>query len=109
MENTSAKGYIQLPILDILADELRKIQEELQGIKQKIAPKQALFDLKEACVLKGVSYGSLATAKYKHLQPNRGVPDVIACGRSRWKWETVEKWLTLSDEELERSADEKIV
>jgi len=81
--------------------ELQKLRDELEGIKQKMSPKQELFDLKEACALKGVSYGSLATQKYRHLQPNRGVPDVIACGRSRWRWATVQNWLSLSDTELE--------
>lgn len=93
MQNTNTNGFIQFPILDALASELRKIQDELESIKQKLSPKQALFDLKEACILKWLSYGSLATAKYKHLQPNRGVPDVIACGRSRWKREAVQKCL----------------
>jgi len=101
MENIASKGIIQLPILDNVVLELQKLRDELEGIKQKMAPKQELFDLKEACALKGVSYGSLATQKYRHLQPNRGVPDVIACGRSRWRWATVQGWLSLSDADLE--------
>lgn len=103
MNETMAKGMIQLPILDTLLEELEKVKDELQGIKQKMAPHQELFDLKEACALKGISYGSLSNQKYRYLQPNGGVPDLISCGRSRWRWETVQKWVTQSDEDLARA------
>lgn len=100
MNETMAKGMIQLPILDTLLVELGKVKDELEAIKQKMAPHQELFDLKEACALKGISYGSLSNQKYRYLQPNCGVPDIVACGRSRWRWETIQKWVTQSDEDL---------
>jgi hypothetical protein len=103
MNETMAKGMIQLPILDTLLTELQKVKDELQEIKQKMAPYQELYDLKEACALKGISYGTLSNMKYKHLQPNGGVPDVLSCGRARWRWVTVQKWLTQSDSDMEKA------
>jgi hypothetical protein len=96
---------IKAPFMGELINEIKSLRAEVETIKEKMNPKQELFDLKEACILKGVSYGSLATAKYKHLQPNRGKPDVIVCGRSRWKWETVQPWLRQSDEDLENMVE----
>jgi hypothetical protein len=105
MSETMSKGMIQLPVLDTLLAELENVKNELKGIKEKMAPHQELFDLKEACAYKGVSYGSLATNKYRHLQPNGGIPDIIACGRSRWRWETIQNWVTQSDEDLTPKAN----
>jgi hypothetical protein len=104
MIETMAKGMIQLPILDTLLAELQNVKSELEEIRQKMSPHQELFDLKEACVRKGISYGSLSNRKYKYLQPNGGVPDIISCGRSRWRWETIQKWVTESDEDLAKAA-----
>ena len=93
---------LRAPFMTDLLMEIKGLKAELEELKNKLNPKQELFDLKEACALKGLSYGSLASQKYKHLQPNGGKPDVMACGRSRWRYETVQKWLTQSDEELEK-------
>jgi hypothetical protein len=78
------------PFMIDLLNEVKSLKEEVESIKEKMNPKQELFDLKEACALKGVSYGTLATTKYRHLQPNKGEPDVVVCGRARWRYNTIQ-------------------
>ncbi len=100
MDEKTSTGTISFPAIDRLIIEIQAMKAELAAIKAKIEPKQAFYDLKEACNLKGISYGSLTSSKYKSRQPNNGKPDAIICGRPRWTHETVQNWLKLSDNEL---------
>ena len=56
------------------------------------------YTLKEACLLKGINYRTALNRI--EIRPNSGVPDGIIAGRKKWRKETIEKWVKLTDEDL---------
>jgi hypothetical protein len=101
IDNSTAPEFvIKAPFMTELLTEIRKLRDELDSIKAKLNPQQELYTLAEACALKGISAGTLSNKAYQHLKPNGGKPDKIVCNRERWHWETIQKWLRQSDEEL---------
>jgi hypothetical protein len=99
-KENSMKNDDLSPEFTIKVTEIKALRAELEAIKKKMNPKQELYTLLEACALKGVSAGTLGNKAYSHLKPNGGKPDAIVCNRERWTWESVQKWLRQSDEEL---------
>ena len=84
--------------LDDLVREVGSLREELASLKAKINPSQEWYDLKQACQLKGVNYHTVISNH--RYQPNSGMEDAIICGRRRWKQETIEQWIQVTDGNL---------
>lgn len=59
---------------------------------------QEWYDLETACQLKGICTKTAQNQMW--LQPNGGVADGVVGKRKRWRRETIQKWLLLTDEEL---------
>ena len=98
--NLSPEFVIKAPFFGELINEIKNLRTDLDSLKAKMNPKQEMYTLIEACALKGISAGTLGNKAYAHLKPNGGKPDAIVCGRERWTWESVQKWLLQSDDEL---------
>lgn len=62
--------------------------------------------LKQACALKGINYKTACNKKI--LQPNAGVPDAYVGGRKKWKRETIERWIQLTDLDMEHDRKEAV-
>ena len=75
--------------IDELVAEVRGLRRELALMDS--APRQAWYNLKVACALKGVCYNSVKSRA--ELQPNGGKADATIGGRRVWRRETVEAWL----------------
>ena len=89
---------VKLPALKDLFEEVKTLREELQNLNVKVNPSQEWFDIKTACQLKGINYNTVVSnQKY---QPNSGTPDAIICGRRRWRKETIQNWLLLTDSDI---------
>ncbi len=107
IEDNTPEFIIKAPFLNDLIKEFQNLKTEVEAMKAKLNPKQEYYTITEACGLKGISSGTLSNKAYAHLKPNGGKPDAIVCGRERWSWETIQKWVRQSDEELTRLAKER--
>ena len=70
----------------------------MSEIKTVILPNQLYFTLEEACQFKGINKKTCYNHKY--LMPNFGVADDYIGGRKKWRRQTIEQWLLLSDDVL---------
>jgi len=92
---------LEIPFLGELVkriDELTLIIKELQ---KKNSLQQEWYSLQEACKLKGINCNSINNSVGRKYQPKFGIPDTIMSGR-KWYRTTIEKWLKLSGEEIEK-------
>jgi hypothetical protein len=81
-----------------IAEEVNSIRRDLIKLKAINQPTQAWYNLKEACLMKGVKYNTAGSLR--KFQPNGGIPDAIICGRKRWRKETILTWIEQSDDEI---------
>ncbi len=94
-------NVITVPFVDEIMKEIKKLTLQVTELKEKISPKQEHYDLKTACILKGVNANSISSGVKRRCQPNFGIPDCTLGGGRRWKRATIEEWLKLSDKEID--------
>ena len=100
MSKSSAMPHqfqVTVPLEEIVT-EIEALRNEISELRQLVAPKQEWYDLREVAELKGIPYGTLTARPW--IKPNGGVPDGIIGGRSKWRSETVRRWLEQTDEDL---------
>lgn len=64
------------------------------------------YSLKEAAALKGINYNTLLNRR--HLQPGNGEEDARIGGRKKWRWDTIRRWLEMTDYDLEEQFFESL-
>ena len=89
---------IDLPELKLIIEKLSSIENSINELRKKIVMEREWYDLKSACLLKGINYNTvISNPRY---QPNFGRPDAVICGRKRWRRETILKWIEVTDDSL---------
>ena len=93
------KVDVRVPEIDLVIKTLAELRTEIDGLRTSVNPSRHWWDLNSAATAKGVSASTLRARPW--LQPNGGNEDGILNGRKMWKWETIRRWLDLTDADLE--------
>ena len=64
--------------------------------------------LREACLLKGIAYNSIARPRDAWKQPNGGKEDGTISGRKAWRPETVRAWIMMDDDAMKKLRAKRI-
>lgn len=80
--------------------ELEEMEEKISSIiVDKVARRQEWYNLKEACLAKGINYNT-ANCNPRY-QPLGGREGARVCGRKVWSKEDIDRWLTVTDDDLQ--------
>lgn len=84
---------------------MEELLEDLRGLLTKVVDEKMpapWVDLRKACQMKGIAYGSVTSNDRKWRQPKGGVPDGLINGKRYWRPETIREWILQTDKDLER-------
>lgn len=82
--------------------EIKKVLESQQSKHP-----EPWVDLRKACLMKGIAYGSISQSKFRWRQPRGGTPDGIINNRKYWRPETIREWILQTDEDLLKYKEEE--
>lgn len=86
---------VELPEIAVLAEEMRQLRQEIAELREKVQPAKRWYRREDLAVLKSLPTSAFYAKPW--LLPSG---EKIIGGVSMWPASVVEKWLSMSDDEL---------